>query len=116
MKKAMLVLALSLSVTIQLTANATNEKPLNATADNAAEFSAMRLEAPAEFEQQDPAVPSSATDTQVAAVSTTETKHALIKTDLDEEAGRVDWRTAVIVLCVAFLVYVINRKKRQDIE
>ena len=33
-----------------------------------------------------------------------------------EEAGQVDWKTTLILLCVAFLVYWINKSKRQDVD
>ncbi|ANU28257.1 hypothetical protein [Planococcus versutus] len=52
-----------------------------------------------------------AIETQIAGVSITETKSPLVKADLDEEAGRINWITAIIIVCIAFLVYLINRKK-----
>lgn len=45
-----------------------------------------------------------------------ETKNTVVKADVDPEAGRMDWMTAVIILGVAFLVYLIYRRKRQDVN
>lgn len=45
-----------------------------------------------------------------------ETKDKVIKADVDSEAGRINWVTGVIVLGIAFLVYLIYRRKRQGSE
>lgn len=42
--------------------------------------------------------------------------NALVKADLDEDAGKVNWITIVAVFCAALLVYWINKKKKHEIE
>lgn len=55
-------------------------------------------------------------DAKVAGVSTVGAKNEVVKAGLDAEAGRVNWRTAMIVFLVAIFVYLINKSKKQDIE
>ncbi|WP_223632389.1 hypothetical protein [Planococcus sp. 4-30] len=65
------------------------------------------------------AVPATQTmriETKLAGMSSDQRKRAVVKADIDEDAGQVDWKTAIIVLGVAFLVYWINKSKRHDID
>ena len=101
MKKTMLVLCLFVSGQAQV--YATNEKP------------AYINTAVGEM-QQETMIYYAMADTQTAGASKSGAQQGLVKAGLDKEAGRVDWGTAMIVLGVAFLVYLINRKKKQDIE
>ncbi|MBT2571452.1 hypothetical protein [Planococcus sp. ISL-110] len=127
MKKTMLMLCLLLAGQAQ--AYGTHEKPAYSNMAVSEAASAVLLQAqferltaarfPTETElldggktQQGTAIHHAVIKTQIAGASTAETKKGLAKADLDEEAGRVDWGTAIIILCVAFLVYLINRKKR----
>lgn len=64
--------------------------------------------------QQDQAIQFAVIEPSVAEAPPAETKNTVVKADVDPEAGRVDWITAVIILGVAFLVYLIYRRKRQD--
>ena len=63
-----------------------------------------------------PAIQTIRTDTKLAGVSSAHMKQEVVKADFDGDDGQVDWKTVLIVLCVAFLVYWINRSKRRDID
>jgi hypothetical protein len=52
----------------------------------------------------------------IAEALTAETKDTAIKADVDPEAGRINWVTAVTILGVALFVYLIYRRNRKDIE
>lgn len=146
MKKTVLLLVLSLFMSSQALANVTNEKPANsmiavseaqpviALLNVSAKFRVQESLLPAELaewpsshsfknssvesgiKQQEPAIQIAVIKTQLAGVSKVKAEQEVAKADLDEEAGRVNWGTAIIVMCIAFLVYLINRKKQQDIE
>ncbi|WP_298827601.1 hypothetical protein [uncultured Planococcus sp.] len=72
--------------------------------------------APALLFEAVPAIQTIRIDTKLAGMSSDQRKRAVVKADFDEDAGQVDWKTAIIVLGVAFLVYWINRSKRHDID
>lgn len=55
-------------------------------------------------------------ETKLAGVSTAEKNSKVSKADLDDKAGQIDWSTAIIILCVAFFVYLINKSKKQTID
>lgn len=115
MKKKMLFLILSLFVSHQALIQLINEKPVGAGSgrtDQAIEMSLLSEN----VKGQQQTIEGAISEIKFSGVSVAERKPEVIKADLDEEAGRVNWGTAVIVLCVAFCVYLINRSKRQDIE
>ncbi|ANU10805.1 hypothetical protein A1A1_17655 [Planococcus antarcticus DSM 14505] len=145
MKKTVLLLVLSLFMSSQTLANVTNEKPANsmiavskvqpviALINVSAKCRAQESLLPAEIaewpssrsfktssvesgiKQQEPVIQVTVIKTQFE-VPKVEAEQKVAKANLDEEAGQVNWETAIIVMCIAFLVYLINRKKRQDIE
>ena len=115
MKKAMLLLCLSLFLSSGVHA-LPSEQLGNRNRDVP---TALLLEAvPGAYPQKSllPAIQYARSETKLTGMSSAQTKREVVKADLDEEAGQVDWKTAIIVLCVAFLVYLINKSKRQDID
>ncbi|TWT07792.1 hypothetical protein FQV26_08245 [Planococcus sp. CPCC 101016] len=114
MKKKILFLILSLFVSHQALTQLLDEKSVTTDClrtNQAIEL--VLLNAEVKEKQQTLDVGS---EMKFSGISVAERKTEVVKADLDEEAGRVNWGTAVIVLCVAFCVYLINRSKRQDIE
>lgn len=55
-------------------------------------------------------------ETKLAGVSTAEKNSKVSKADLDDKAGQIDWSTAIIILCVAVFVCLINKSKKQNID
>lgn len=55
-------------------------------------------------------------ETQLAGVSKADQDSQVAKSGLDEKAGSVNWTTAILILCVAGIVYLINRNKKQDMD
>lgn len=119
MKKAMLLLCLSLFLPSDVQANVPGGQLENRNHVEGDMQTAILLEAvPDAYPQKAhlPAIQYTRLEIKLADMSSAEMKRELVKADLDEEAGQVDWKTAIIVLCVAFLVYWINKSKRQDID
>ncbi|WP_142826313.1 hypothetical protein [Planococcus soli] len=118
MKKMMLLLSLLASIKIQ--AYTLNENPEHINqAVSGANTEILLVYAFPDFNHPQSLLPAIQTDkieTELAGVSTAETQREVVKADLDEKEGRLDWKTGIIVLCVAFFVYSINKGKKQDID
>lgn len=116
----MKIMMLLLSLFVSIQAHALNENPehINQSASGV-NIEILLVSAFPDFNAQQsllPAIQYDKIETKLAGVSTAETQREVVKADLDEKEGRVDWKTAIIVLCVAFFVYSINRSKKQDID
>ena len=66
--------------------------------------------------QQNQAIQFAVIERDIAEALPAETKENAIKVDVDPEAGRINWVTAVTILGVALFVYMIYRRNRKDIE
>lgn len=119
MKKAMLLLCLSLFLSSGVQAHVLSEKLEDRNHVDGDVPMAILLEAVPDAYPQTahlPAIQSAKAETKLAGMSSAQTKREVVKAGLDKEAGQIDWKTVIIVLCVAFLVYWINKSKRQDID
>ena len=108
MKKAMLLLYLSLFLSNDVQAHVPGEQLENRYHVEGDVQTAILLEAVPDAYPQKAHLPSrqyTRPEIKLADMSSAEMKRELVKTDLNGEAGQVDWKTAIIVLCVAFLVY-----------
>lgn len=119
MKKTMLLFCMSLFVSIGAQAHAPNKETEYRNCGGSKLPAVVLLDEIVDADVQISSLPVihyAKIHTHLAGMSTAETKRQVVKADLDKEAGKVDWKTALIVLGVAFLVYLINKSKQQDID
>ncbi|MDQ0427449.1 hypothetical protein QOZ98_000274 [Planomicrobium stackebrandtii] len=118
MKIRMLLLSLFVSIQVQAHAPYEQLEHIDSRASRA-ESEILSVSALSDFypkESHFSPLQYKAFETSLAGVSAPEKQRGVAKADLDEKAGRVDWTTAIIVVCVAFFVYLINKSKKLDID